>query len=584
MIKRVRCDQPSFRTVKFKENFNVVLADRTVTSSDKESRNGLGKTTLIEIIHFCLGSTLKKRSVLSSKELKNWTFILDLTLNERDITVYRNTSNPSVVRLEGEFSNWSIQPDWDRSEKYYFMRINDWRRLLGFLMFDLPVNLYEKKYAPTFRSLISYFVRKGVGAFQEPFKHYPQQKEWDIQVNNAYLLGLNWEYASEFQILKDKEKTIRELKKAAIEGLLTGYIGSLGELEAERISLQERIRSLNEELNSFKVHPQYTKIETEANELTREIHKATNQLILIKQVLNQYRETLEMEKDVPLDLVIRVYQEIGFWFPEKLRKRIEDVRTFHEKILENRRIYLDSEIKRLEKEVEKLEKNIEKLSDKRAELLRIIETHRALDEYKILHERLIGLKQQLKEVVERIENLKKFETGLSDLKIQKIELLKKARQDIEERKEIIEKAVKQFNQNSEYLYSEPGILSIDLTENGYKFKVDIKRAMSQGIGYMKVFCYDLILIQMRSKHKNKPGSLIHDSTVFDGVDERQVAKAIELAIKESKAKEFQYICTINSDMVPYGEFNEQTKEIFESSIRIKLTDNTPEGGLLGIRF
>jgi len=582
MIKRIRCDQSSFRTVELKEGFNVVLADRTTISSDKDSRNGLGKTTLIEIIHFCLGSTLKKNSVLSSRAIKNWTFILDFTLNGQDHSVYRNTSNPSIVRLEGNFSDWPIKPEKDASG--YFMKTNDWKKLLGFFMFDLDLDLYGRKYAPTFRSLISYFARRGVGAFQDPFKHYPQQKEWDIQVNNAYVLGLNWEYASEFQNLKDQEKTLRELKKAAKEGLLTGYIGTLGELEAERIGFQERVERLEGELKSFKVHPQHAEIEEKANELTEEIHKISNELIITRKILNQYRKNLEIEKDLDKDLVMQVYHEVGLWFPEKLKKRLEDVQTFHEEVLKNRKMYLNSELERLEEEIKNRRNQIEKLSEERANLLKIIETHKALDEYKLLHEQLIHLKQRLEEFNNRIENLKKFEIGLNDLKIRKLELVKNARRDLEERKYIVERALKQFNRNSEFLYSESGILSVDITETGYKFKVDIKRSKSQGIGYMKVFCYDLTLIQLRAEHKDKPGFLIHDSTIFDGVDERQIAKALELAAKESISKGFQYICTINSDMVPHHEFTKDMKEIFEKSIRIRLIDDTPEGGLLGIRF
>jgi len=333
MIKRIRSDQSSFRTVKFKPGFNVILADRTSISSDKDSRNGLGKTTLIEIIHFCLGSSLKKDSVLRTKELKNWTFVLDLTLSRKDFTVYRNTSNPSNVKIEGDFSDWPIQPEFDESEKSCFMKIDDWKKILGFLLFDLPIDVYEKKYVPTFRSLISYFVRRGVGAFQAPFRHYPQQKEWDIQVNNAYLLGLNWEYASEFQRLKDQEKTLRELKRAATEGLLAGYIGTLGELEAERIGLESKIQELEKELSTFKVHPRYTEIEKNANRLTEEIHKITNQLIITQKILNQYQKSLEVEKDVPIEFVKHVYQEAGLWFSDKLTKRIDDVKKFHELIL-----------------------------------------------------------------------------------------------------------------------------------------------------------------------------------------------------------------------------------------------------------
>ena len=38
-----------------------------------------------------------------------------------------------------------------------------------------------------------------------------------------------------------------------------------------------------------------------------------------------------------------------------------------------------------------------------------------------------------------------------------------------------------------------------------------------------------------TEHRSAPGFLIHDSTIFDGVDERQRAEALELAISESHA-------------------------------------------------
>jgi uncharacterized protein YydD (DUF2326 family) len=56
MIKKLSANQPSFKTVEFSAGFNVVLADRTQESTKRDSRNGLGKSTLIEIIHFCLGA------------------------------------------------------------------------------------------------------------------------------------------------------------------------------------------------------------------------------------------------------------------------------------------------------------------------------------------------------------------------------------------------------------------------------------------------------------------------------------------------------------------------------------------------
>ena len=106
---------------------------------------------------------------------------------------------------------------------------------------------------------------------------------------------------------------------------------------------------------------------------------------------------------------------------------------------------------------------------------------------------------------------------------------------------LVEKAVQIFNEYSEYLYSEPGILSIDTKDKGFKFDINIKRTLSQGISYMKVFCYDLMLARLNSVRFNIK-FLIHDSTIFDGVDERQIAKAMELAASESAKYGFQYIC------------------------------------------
>jgi len=173
---------------------------------------------------------------------------------------------------------------------------------------------------------------------------------------------------------------------------------------------------------------------------------------------------------------------------------------------------------------------------------------------------------------------------MSNITIKKEELFKKAKRDYEERKPIIDNAIRLFNEASKYLYSEPGILSIDVTKSGYKFNVDIKRAQSQGVSYMKVFCYDMTLIQLWIDKIYNPGFLIHDSTIFDGVDERQVARALELAMEKSDNKGFQYICTMNSDTVPYHEFGKGFKNKFDQSIVARFTDATPDGGLLGIRF
>ncbi|MDQ1350679.1 MAG: hypothetical protein QG657_981 [Acidobacteriota bacterium] len=377
---------------------------------------------------------------------------------------------------------------------------------------------------------------------------------------------------------------MNELKKAVGQGLLTGYVGTRGELEAERVTVADEIQRLEKQLKSFKVHPQYFKIQEEVNALTKEIHDITNRNTMNRQILDKYRESLVEEKDVSIDKVTQVYGEAGLVFPGGLLRKLGEVSDFHKQLIMNRKEYLNSEIIRLSREIEEQKLEVETLSNKRAELMGILETHGALEEYSKLQERAGGFRQRLEEVKNRLENLKRFEEGKRSLKIAKEELYQKARRDFQERFSGVEKAIKYFNRFSEGLYSEPGILSIDVLDKGYEFDVEIKRARSQGIGYMKVFCYDLTLAGLLLESGYTWNSLIHDSTIFDGVDERQIARALELAAGEAGAQGIQYICALNSDNVPYNDFSETFKAEFDKHVIITFTDARDDGGLLGIRL
>jgi uncharacterized protein YydD (DUF2326 family) len=51
---------------------------------------------------------------------------------------------------------------------------------------------------------------------------------------------------------------------------------------------------------------------------------------------------------------------------------------------------------------------------------------------------------------------------------------------------------------------------------------------------MQIFFFDLMLTEISLKSGPGPGFLIHDSHLFDGVDERQVAKALQLGASGPK--------------------------------------------------
>jgi uncharacterized protein YydD (DUF2326 family) len=154
--------------------------------------------------------------------------------------------------------------------------------------------------------------------------------------------------------------------------------------------------------------------------------------------------------------------------------------------------------------------------------------------------------------------------------------------DYEERRALWSRALSLFSDFSEHLYKMPGRLVIDIDDTGYRFDVEIAGSPSEGISKMKIFCYDLMLVSFARQRGLGIDFLIHDSTIFDGVDPRQRAHALELAAAMSEKYKFQYICTLNTDMVPASDFSIGFD--FKSLVRLPLTDTDPSGSLLGFRY
>ncbi len=498
MILAIRCDKPSFKKIEFKKGLNIILADRTKESDTKDSRNGLGKSTLIEIIHFCLGSKISgKDNVLGNEMIKGWTFSMDMEISGRKITINRNTEKSNIVTIIGDFTGLPIQPNEDTVTGEKYLKIDDWNDLLGSIIFGLPTN-QDDKYTPTFRSLISYFVRRGRDAFSTPFEHYRKQLEWDKQVNNAFLLGLQWESAQKWQVLRDQENVIKNLKGATKTGLMSNLLGNMGDLEVNKFQLEQKISRETGQLNSFKVHPQYEGIEKRANELTAKIHENVNSIVSEQLFIDYYQKSYEDEGPVEIKTIVEVYEQARVLFPEYVTQRLVDVENFHQNIILNRKNFLINEIDRLKKLVDERKNIVKSFTEERANLLSILQTHGALEEYNRLQQLHLQTVSQHNEITAKIENLKKIEHGKSEIRIAKETLLITARAENEARQSSRESAISFFNSNSEALYNVPGKLIIDIGPTGFIFEVVIERSASQGIEQMKVFCYDLMLAQIWS--------------------------------------------------------------------------------------
>ncbi len=575
MIHKVYASDNRFKSVEFQVGLNVILADKKQESEKKDSRNGLGKTTLINVMHFCLGADLNKK-LFPVEEIKDWTFFIEIDLCGERITAARKIDNSGIIRVQGNVTRLPIKPEKDEKERFDFYKANDWKKLLGTCLFGLT-STSRTKYIPTFRNLISYFMRSGVDAYSNPFSYFRSQPPWNTQVHNTFLLGLNWDHASAAQEIKDKNKAVTSLNTA----IKMGIVSSQGELEAERIRLQMETDKEKKALAEFKVHPQYQEIQEQANYITREIHDLSNENLMLRRKLERYENSIKSEHAPENSAVVQLYEEAGLHFGESLKKTLEEAKNFHNQIVKNRKHFLQAEVEEIKNKFSSNRKKIESGASDRAGLMNILQTYGALEEFTLLQERLLEKKSQLELIKTKITDIQEISARKKEVKAEKIELETKLQRDYEQSRPEWEKAVSGFNENSQALYNESGKLIINVSDNGYSFDVEIPRSSSEGVSKMKIFCYDLMLVNLLAG-RGKIDFLVHDSTIFDGVDSRQTAQALEHANHQAMQNGFQYICAFNSDMLPTSDFSEDFN--IQNFVRLRLNDQDPRDSLMGFRF
>ena len=585
MIHTITSDLDGFKALTFEPGLNILLAEKSAEATDRQSRNGAGKTSFVELIHFFFGGNAKPDNIFRTDELVASTFEMQIDIGGHIISAGRSGAKPSRIRIQGETSHWPIKPTLEGKTGDLILSNDHWKSDLGALMFGLPVDPdAQSRFGATFRSLFSYFARRqNSGGFVQPTQQSSQQQNWDQQVAVSYLLGLDSGISQEFQETRAQEKAMAELRKAAKQGNLGKFYGNAADFRTRLAIAETKARQLQQQLATFNVVPEYAAMEQEASEITRTISAVNDENLIDRELVLQLTSSLADERPPTADNIAKLYSEAGVVLPGTVGRRFEEVSQFHEAIVRNRKAHLSSEIAAAEGRISARVAERIDLDRRRAQLMGILQSGGALEHYAKLQEEVgraeanvEGLRQQL-EIAERIESTK------VQLEIERARLRQALQNDLHERSAIVNEAIVIFEELSQALYEQAGNLTIAATPNGPTFEVKIDAQRSKGITNMQIFCFDLMLAELATRRGIGPGFLIHDSHLFDGVDERQVAKALQLGSDHAASIGFQYIVTMNSDAVPEDGFRPDF-DIRNFVNSTKLTDKFETGGLFGLRF
>lgn len=581
MIHRVYCNDVRFKDLTFKSGFNVMLAEKSAGATDKQTRNRAGKSSLLDIVHFLLGSRCEKDSLFQSEALRDLTFGMELDLGGTFTRIERRGSQPTPVRVEGDSTNWPVSPIVKGKET--FLSNDNWKAVLAKQMFGL--DSVEEAWSPSFRSLISYFIRRDrEGGMADPMANGRKQQLVDQQVNISFLIGLDWSVPRQWQQVRDRERSLEQIKKGMKDGALGTVIGTAASLKSDLFIAQDRARRLKAAVASFRVVEQYHDLEREASNLTRRIAELSDENLLDRRYLSELEQiTIEEVPPAPDDLQ-RVYEEVGVLLPSLVKKRFDDVTVFHESVVRNRRAYLKAEIDAAKQRIAGRDAEKEDLDARRSEVMTVLKSAGALEHFTALQGELTKAETHAENLRQRVDAAEALESGSTRLRVERAQLVERLRQDYAEQDDVVRKAVLTFRDISARLYEEDkaGALRITPTENGPVFEAHISGEKSKGVNNMRIFCFDMMLMLLSLERNRSPGFLVHDSHLFDGVDERQVGKALAVGAELAAKHGFQYIVTMNTDSVP-REVPEGFK-LDDHVLSVRLNDSSENGGLFGFRF
>lgn len=576
MLKRLAANKPDFRPIVFKDGLNVILAEQAPNASSTDSRNARGKTTLFHIVRFMLGGNLPKQ--LAPLKRDGWEFTLTLELFGEDVTVTRKLG--SGTKLDVSYS-----PELKTVLELYVeegqIHVDSWKELLGLAFFSLDEEKSSGSFGLSARTLLSYVIRVDSGA--DPLKAFPLQPAWSSRQHLAFMFGLDWHVIRDLQEIGQKSDALRAISSAADQGLLPSFSGE-SELLIERSEAQRQFQEYQDRVNQFEVLDDPQSLVEQSDQLTEELSRLRDEAFEASRMATLYRDALreaveEAEDTLDSDVSF-LYEQAGTVLGDGVMQRLSDVKAFHVRLAENRKVFIQQSLSELDHLQQRRYRQLDELSEQRTELFRALNAGGAIDELLALKDQASGLKARLGEIEIRLEQVRELTESQERLRAERATHRQEAQTQLNRSRSKLDRIAERFDARMRRLYGVGGVLTASVDNDGYKFAINVAGQNSTGVNKMKLFCLDLALLEEGVTSTHHPDFLIHDSSVFDGVDPRQTASALQLAAETVSSVQGQYICALNSNDV-HPEIRES--DWFVDGI-VRTVLDTDTGGLLGVKF
>lgn len=561
--------EPSFNTVRFNKSGLTLIVARTSSKRSKDNTyNGVGKSLIAKIIHFCLGSS---RVVAFEKHLPEWTFILKVELpNGLIADISRSTTNQSVIFINGKR-----------------MSISKFTAFMGEICFPRIGNTPFL----TFRALVSHFIRQGKEGYITFSRHIKRETDFQQLMSNAYLLGIDPDMVlTKKRVKSDIDKTKQTLKHIQSDDELSRYFGAPdGKVSDDLEHLRAEIESLEKQISTFRFADKFSELSQESIS----IDSAIKSLLLDKDRLDTNVKHIDLtvakRSSITERYVEKMYAEARLLFGSRVRASLKQALQFHSELSRLRDARLIRERAAIKGQIESLTGEI---ADKKAEFDRIgkrLGDGGAFNEY-------IAVSSQRAELARKIERLEAFANLMKNFS-ERLDTLQK-RFDYEsagavahlgEVRDQLLQASSIFSElaSSFYPARKSGlVVEMNSGVNQIRYDIDVKieSDASDGINDVKIFCFDLMMLLLRCGHSID--FVFHDSRIFSDMDYRQRAVLFKIAHARTAKAGLQYIASVNEEFLDSMKAlytNDEWQAVISNNVTLNLTDKSPASKLLGVQ-
>ncbi len=565
-------NKESFKTVPFNKSglsFIVAKQKNPETSDNSKTYNGVGKSLIILLIHFCLGAK-KEHYTSFIEKLPDWVFYLTVEINDEQHLISRKMSEPTKIYFDDE------EP----------MTVDNFYEKIRQMVFSFPADIQYL----TFRNTLPFFIRplkkSYVDADNPSNFHTPYQK---LMVN-SFLMGLDTNLVQEKYKLRKEQERVDELEKnIKNDDLLREFFTQDKDVNLKIIDLEDEIDKLRESREKYEVAEDYYDVKIEADTIEKELAKKHNEIVLLNNQIENITKSLKTSPDLGKESIAKVYEEVKIVFPENVSKTLHDLESFYEKLTSNRIQKLSEQKQLISK---RLEENLIKEDELKKELdnkIKYLGAHQALDVVIKVSDRLKDLEAQKEKLQNYEELIGNYHKKSLEIKESFIKYAQKTEEYLEEIKPIIKDKQEFFRSLAKRFYPKntSGITVYNNdgeNQQRYTIEAKIESDNSDGINNVKIFCYDMTMLFKGHGHNVKFS--FHDSRLFDGIDEKHKAEIFKVVNELFNGTDYQYIATVNQNQLNEVKSiltEQEYEDIIEKNTILTLTDEDDSEKLLGVK-